>query len=236
MINHGAISRAGFRKRFGFPLKSVEGFSGGSSGVGGTGNKDTVPAMLTPGEWVLNSKQIRKVAALMGSSIQQAKAQIFGTNTGNKLPSNLRPSSKNTIIGKSFSLIPQEDDDGNTVWFIQMANGTFGQVTRRDADKIQKTNGRYIPGYVKRNSNGFAQKTFRAGFRPFASGGVAFANGGIVPAGIRGFAEGGIVQSPGYSGGTAGKTIQQNFSITADHGTDWAYVQRLSAITAQSAF
>lgn len=238
LINHGAISKAGFRKRFGFPLTAVEGFSGGSPGVPGKGSKDTVPAMLTPGEWVLNSRQIKKLATLLGTSAEQARAMIFGTKmTGNpgvwgtaggrKLKASKRHS---PILGGSYSLIPQEDDDGNSVWFIQLADGTFGQVTARDAKKIEKSDGAFIPGYVKRNSHGFNQR-IRTAMNP-----LGFANGGIVPAGIRGFAEGGIVQQPGYSGTSNAKTINQNFDIKTDGNSDWAYIMRLSSITAQSSF
>ncbi len=237
LIEHGSISRANFRKRFGFRLTDVQGYSGGSSGVIGVGNKDSVPAMLTPGEWVLNSGHIKRLARLLGVSAAQAKAQIFGTNIGRPghpldLKSRgLKPSkSHSPFISGSFSLIPQEDEDGNSVWFIQLADGTFGQVTARDATKIQSTNGRYIPGYVKRNSHGFSQ-SIRTQMNP-----LGFANGGIIPAGIRGFAEGGVVQSPGYSGTTNSKTINQNFNVRTEGATDWSYVMRLSAITAQSSF
>lgn len=238
----GAVKSLG--KRTAKVLGKVLGFSGGSSGVPGTGSGDTVPAMLTPGEWVLNSKQIRRVASAMGTSIQQAKAQIFGTNMGKSGnpgvwgtagKAGLKPSKKHSpLLGKSFSLIPQEDDSGDTVWFIELADGTFGQVTDRDAGKIQKSNGRYIPGYVKRNSHGFNQNTIgsvlQATRRPFAMGGA-------VPNITRGFAEGGVVQSPGFGNTTNnGTTVNNNFSVKTEGATDWAYVMRLSSITAQSAF
>jgi phage-related protein len=244
-----ATNPVGAAKQFGGKAykagKKILGFAGGSSGIPGVGRSDTVPAMLTPGEWVLNSGQIRRVASLMGVSVQQAKAYIFGTNIPNSKgnpgvlgtagkpgKTGLRPSKRHSpIISGSYSLIPQEDDSGITVWFIQMADGTFGQVTGRDAAKIQNSNGRFIPGYVKRNSHGFNQR-IQTEMNP-----LRFANGGIVPRAIRGFAEGGVVQSPGFGSTTPnGTQVHQNFNVKTEGATDWAYVMRVSAVTAQSAF
>ena len=220
--------------------KELLGYSGGTSNAGNRssiGATDTVPAMLTPGEWVLNKTQIRRLANALGVSVSQAKAQIFGTQVtpgsmGHNLAKNMKPSkTKSPFIGGTFTLIPQEDDYGETVWFIQLADGTFGQVTDRDATKIQNTNGRYIPNYVKRNSHGFSQR-ISTEMNP-----LGFANGGIIPSAIRGFAAGGVVQQPGHGNTTNGGTsVQQNFNVKTEGATDWAYVMRLSAITAQSAF
>ena len=144
----------------------------------------------------------------------------------------MKPSKHHSpILGGSYSLIPQEDDGGNTVWFIELADGTFGQVTARDATKIEKSNGRNIPGYVRRNSHGFSQR-ISTEMNP-----LGFSNGGIVPYAIRGFAAGGVVQSPGHGNTTnSAATVNQSFNVKTEGATDWSYIMRLSAITAQSAF
>lgn len=244
MIKNKVLLRKNFKKRFGVALTEVQGFGGGTPSVPGRGSGDTVPAMLTPGEMILNSVQQRKLAKKLGISVQQLKAQIFGTNMGAYTGNpgvrgtagsgilGYNTSKKHSpFLGGSFTLIPQEDDSGETVWFIQLANGTFGQVTDRDAMKIQKSNGKFIPGYVRRNAGGFSQRTFTE-MNP-----LGFANGGIIPRAVRRFAEGGVVQSPGFGNTTNnGATVNQNFNVKTEGSTDWAYVMRLSSITAQSAF
>jgi hypothetical protein len=198
---------------------------------------DTVPAMLTPGEWVLNSTQQRKLSSQLGMTVAQTKAFLFGTNMGKGTPgtsTKTRPSRQHKPTNfKSFSLIPQEDDNGVTVWFIQMADGTYGQVTGRDAKKIQATNGEYIPGYVRRNSHGFRHKI--APYRGY--GEQLFAAGGVVHPAVRGFAAGGVTQAPGHGNtGRGGNSVEQNFNVTTQGETDWSYVMRLGAISAQGSF
>jgi hypothetical protein len=203
--------------------------------VPGKGGQDTVPAMLTPGEWVLNRGQQSKVSKALKMSAEQTKAFIFGTNMGNKRPgpntTKTKPSKKYgpTKFNK-FNLIPQEDENGDTVWFIELANGTFGQVTDRDAKKILSSNGNYIPEYVKRSVAGF--KEDRGGFRSYSLGGI------VTPMAIQRFAQGGIAQQPGFGNVRSGKgnTINQNFSVTTQGETDWGYVMKLGAINAQEGF
>src|SRR5574338_666479 len=239
----------------------VPGFAGGTGGV--PGKTDTVPAMLTPGEWVLNKEQQKVIAKALHISVEQAKAYIFGTNVGSgrplpagisrglpgtigtrgrgagaaSLPAGISrglPGKTKNIGFKNFNLISQEDEDGNTIWFIQLANGTFGQVTGRDAQKIQNTNGEWIPGYVKRSTAGYMRNIQDK----FSLTG-AYSFGGIVsPIAVQRFATGGVVQQPGFSGGIAGKrnTINQNFQVTTQGETDWGYVMRLGAVHAQESF
>lgn len=240
MIKNKILLRKNFKKRFGIALTEVEGFGGG--GVAGLGKRiastDTVPAMLTPGEWILNSGQQRKLAAKLGMNVNQAKAFLFGTNMGSVRPgegtTGTKPSkSKAPLYYGTFTLVPQEDDNGVTVWFIEMADGTFGQVTARDAKKIQASGGNYIPGYVKRNAHGFKQMLNS----PYNNiGELKFAGGGVVPH-VRRFAEGGVVQNPGFGNTVkSGATVEQNFNVTTVGETDWNYVMRLAAINAQESF
>lgn len=209
-------------------------FASGGSIPGGLGQ--AVPIVAHAGEWVLNMKQQRLLASRTGMTSQQLAAFIFGTNIGSVKPG---PTTTGTRPSKSLSptkfnkytLIPQTDEDDNTVWFIELADKTFGQVTARDAKRIQESNGNYIPGYVKRSKAGF--NIDRGGFRPFSLGGIISA-----PA-IQRFAQGGVVQSPGFGGmriNKGGNTVNQDFKITTQGETDWGYVMRVAAIQAQEAF
>lgn len=217
--------------------------------IPGTGKGDTVPAMLTPGEWVLNDEQQRHLANVMGTTVAQVKAVVFGTNSSTP-PGQARmaranragnkSTARNNGLGKkvqyygNFNLVSQEDPDGNTVWFIEMADGSFGQVTARDATKIQNSHGTWIPGYVKRSTAGFKENIQRV-----VTGGISgFSMGGIVTApGVQRFARGGIVQAPGHGGTSrAGNVINQNFDVKTQGETDWGYVMRLGAIHAQESF
>jgi hypothetical protein len=217
-------------------------FSKGIAGVPGTGTGDTIKAMLTPGEWVLNKKQLRRLSQTTGQSLQQIKANVFGTKMGHppaldSIGKGLKVSKKYyPYKGATFELIPQTDDNNIDVWFIKMADGTFGQVTGRDAEKIQSSRGKYIPNYVKRNSHGFSQRMQKAiEFRN--TSGLGMNMGGVVMPGMQRFASGGIVQAPGHGNTTnTGATVHQNFNVKTEGATDWSYVMRLSAITAQSSF
>lgn len=210
-------------------------FAGTGAVVGGFGDRDTVPAMLTPGEWVLNRGHQKKISIALGQSVEQTKAFLFGTNS-KTAPGKARNNGLGKEISyyRDFNLVRQEDDNGVAVWFLELANGTFGQVTGRDAARIQKTNGEWIPNYVKRSSAGFKQNVTRV-----VTGGISgFSLGGIVPPmAVQNFATGGVVQNPGF--GTTSrdnKTINQNFNVKTQGETDWGYVLRLAAINAQESF
>jgi ABC-type multidrug transport system fused ATPase/permease subunit len=200
--------------------------------VAGSASKgiDSVPALLTPGEWVLNLKQQKMVAKAFGMTLQQARAHLFGTNTGTKPPGSKKPGSSYMDRPEYFStgvtLVNREDPDGVNIWFVEMADKTFGQVTARDAKRIRESAGRFIPNYVKRSSAGFTQLRPR----PFALGGVV-----PMPA-VQRFAEGGVVQSPGFGDSNSTKNITQNFEVKTQGETDWNYVLRLGAISAQGSF
>jgi len=171
--------------------------------------------------------QQKKLASALKMSVQQTKAFVFGTkmDKGPKLgpkPSQLPPE----LFSTGVTLIPQTDEDSNTVWFIRMADGAFGQVTERDANKIRSSAGRFIPGYVKRSSRGFTQLRPR----PFSMGGIVSS-----PA-VQRFAQGGLVQQPGFGGMERSATVNQNFNVQTQGETDWNYVLRLGAINAQESF
>lgn len=226
--------------------------------IPGQGVLDSVPALLTPGEWVLNVEQQKRLATVLGVTMQQVRAMVFGTNsttpprTGTfgagrgaggtaaakrsktNLPGGLSRGTPRRVINYAdFNLVQQEDEDGNTVWFLELANGTFGQVTARDAEKIQSTRGTWIPGYVKRSTAGFNQNIKSIAVPP----GVKFALGGIVGSrAVQRFAEGGVVQASGHGNTSSQKNITQHFDVKTQGETDWGYVMRLGAIHAQESF
>jgi hypothetical protein len=215
--------------------------------VPGSGSKDTVPAMLTPGEWILNRSQQGRLSSALNMSAQQTKAFIFGTNMGENAPgrdtTKTKPSKKfkPILFDSNLSLIPQEDPDGVTIWFIRMADGTYGQVTSRDAKKIESSKGTYIPGYVKRSSHGFKQNImnyFGGAGQHYNLGGVVqeFGMPGMSGPGQR-FSRGGIVQKPGFTSvKRGGNKIEQNFNVRTEGETDWNYVMRIGAMHAQQVF
>jgi hypothetical protein len=234
----------------------------GGGVIPGHGVLDSVPAMLTPGEWVLNKEQQSRLASVLGVTAAQVRAMVFGTNTRNPprtgtfgagrgpggqaaarvpnrgLPAGLSRGTPRKVINYSdFNLVSQTDDDGVEVWFLELANGTFGQVTSRDAARIQSSRGTWIPGYAKRSTAGFNQniKSIAVGATqkirsPFNLGGV------VGSSAVQRFAEGGVVQAAGHGNTSSQKNITQNFEVTTQGETDWGYVMRLGAIHAQESF
>lgn len=230
LIASGSIDQktlAKLIKKYGGQLLDTGGLVGVGSGLG-----QAVPIVAHAGEWVLNRQQQGKLASRLGASVGQVAAYLFGTNVGANLPGK-RAKGKTPSYFNDFTLIPQEDDAGQTVWFIKLADGTYGQVTGRDAKKIQNSRGNWIPEYVKRNSHGFAQSIMSGYLRP-----GQFALGGIVSPGVQRFAQGGVVQNPGFGNTVArrGNTINQTFSITTQGDSDYNYIMRLGAIHAQESF
>lgn len=226
-------------RAFARAISSLQIFQGGGSVQGGEGSP--VPIIAHAGEWVLNKAQQTKLAQRLGENVEQLKNYIFGTNMGQGKPGPQTTGTKSTkkeqgFRGAFFNLVPQEDPDGVVVWFIEMDDGAFGQVSPRDARRIKASNGNWIPGYVKRSTHGFTQKFLPPQLgRGLAKGGVvmpSFSLGGVVQS----FAEGGTVLS--QIGGVASppsiqKNINQNFEVKTQGETDWNYVLRLSAIHAQ---
>jgi len=219
-----------------------------------------VPIIAHAGEWVLNKMQQTKVARNLGMTVEQLQMNLFGTG-GKKGSPNTKPTNKAkpySVPGK-FNLVPKEDPDGIVVWFIEMADGAFGQVSARDARKIIDTQGAFIPGYVRRSSHGFnarfkstaggfekargkVRKQFVSGVRD--RGWQGFAKGGVVhnyamPM-LQSFAEGGtVLNQAGFgapSGNTSTKSIEQNFNVTTQGETDWNYVMRIGALHAEGSY
>ena len=233
-------------------------FAHGGQVPGGEGA--AVPVIAHAGEWILNKAQQAKIAQSLGLSIQQAKMLIFGTamdEKGKKQATGMRDASgqksfsgTTSAFGRptDFNLIPKTDPDGIVVWFIEMSDGAFGQVSPRDARRIIASKGAFIPGYVRRSTHGFTFKDPKGSKRGgFARGGVVqnFLKGGVVMPGFAGpmlqsFAEGGtVLQQSGFgapSETTNTKTIQQNFEVTTQGETDWNYIMRLGAQHAQGSY
>ncbi len=252
-------------------IVSDQEFAAGGTVAGGAGK--AVPVIAHAGEWILNKAQQSKVSERLGMSKEQVGMWLFGTK--GKGPQGYRghTDAQGKKKGQEYfkyanvnllSVLDEgsTDSEGNPipVWFIEMADGAFGQVSQRDAAKIKRTNGSWVPGYVKRSSHGFNHKVQRTkkyaerlggvrggggGPRGFALGGVvqAFANGGVVQnwahGGIQSFAEGGTVLQQGGIGDTSAsstKNINQNFNVTTQGETDWNYVLRIGAMHAQGSY
>jgi len=256
LIEGGDLSEQELRKLI--EKYAKKSFAHGGTVPGGVGQ--AVPVIAHAGEWVLNKAQQSRIAQALGISIEQAKNIIFGTGMNEqqkKEATKLRDapgaqgfSGTTGVFGNrmSFNLVPKTDPDGIVVWFIEMADGAFGQVSPRDARKIIASKGNYIPGYVRRSTHGFRQNVIPFGIERGGKalrGGIVqgFAKGGIVqkwagPA-LQSFAEGGTVLQQSSFGAPSvsnTKNIEQNFNVTTQGETDWNYVLRIGAIHAQASY
>lgn len=230
-----------------------------------------VPILAHAGEWVLNKAQQGRLARRLGEKVEDISNWLFGTNQGQGKPGpnttgTKRTSRERTYTFRNFNLVPQEDpnstdEQGNPVivWFIEMDDGTFGQVSARDAAKIIKSDGAFIPGYVKRSTHGFTNPLQRIKIRQGGSRGShgsEFSMGGIVQAmsqmRVPSFEMGGVVQpvkSFASAGGIELQTpsgrptsaprigeFKQHFEVHAESELDWNHIMRLGALHAQTGY
>lgn len=261
-----------YLKAFSDALEELQVFQAGGTIPGLFGR--AVPILAHAGEWVLNKSQQAKLAKRLGETVEDVSNFLFGTNLGQGVrpggkTTGTRPAKgKNVITFRNFNLVPHEDptstdEEGNPVviWFIEMDDGTFGQVSARDAQKIIKSNGTFIPGYVKRSTHGFTAPLQRQrllperlrkvrGGRggPFEMGGIvgALSNmqmpsynmGGIVQP-VQSFAGGGIkLETPSAQASAAPRIgeFKQHFEVHAESELDWNYIMRLGALHAQTGY
>lgn len=229
-------------------------FAVGGSVPGGEGTP--VPIIAHAGEWVLNKSQQMKLAQRLGDSMSEVQAFLFGSRSGAGKPgrktTGTRPTTREKgYRGAYFNLVPHEDPtstdskgDPIILWFLEMDDGAFGQVSPRDAARIKRTKGAWIPGYVKRSSHGYTQKWLPNLPHGLAAGGVVqkFLKGGVVSSNyamsnIQSFAAGGtVVNSGGVANIQRPNEVHQTFSVQTQGETDWNYVMRLAAIHAQESF
>jgi hypothetical protein len=223
-----------------------------SGEVKGSAGKAT-PIIAHAGEWVINKLQQTQLSKRLNMTSKQISNWLFGTNEPGK------PGAKTTgtkqegapfFFGSTFNIVAHTDDDGNVLYFLEFDDGTFGGVTRRDAEKIKASNGAYVPGYVKRSKHSYTPRKF-AKESQFASiankvgmamGGIvpgynmpSFAMGGVVPSNDSMTTHGPTINSPNTN--TQQKTINQNLNVNKVEGdSDWHYVSRLLAINASEGF
>jgi hypothetical protein len=213
------------------------------------------------GEWVLNKVQQAKIAHRLNETTQQVSAYLFGTNKGQGKPSQGHPHTSKrggkTTKSYPYNLVSQTDDNGNVVWFIELDDGSYAGVTPRDAMKIQRSKGGFIPKYIRRDTHGFTQAGQKAlqkaaqakkkmNSHPIFGIGGRFAMGGIIGGNyMPSYQMGGVVTSPqSYAptnistdtSRTHHKKIEQNFNVKTQGETDWNYVMRLAALHAQESF
>ncbi len=224
------------------------------------GSTDTVPAMLTPGEWVLNQGQQLKLATRLKTSVRDLSMALFGTHSSsapelisehgagqNRINRVGKLSTSDPYAFPNVTLHPQTDADGNQIWFIEFGDRSWGQVTANAAQRIISTKGGWIPGYALRASKlhrglyGDPKLNTLAALRStIQNSGLLsdahnrFALGGIVPA-VQGFARGGpALNRPG--GNNTTKNINMTMQPIVQGDSDWSYVMRVAALTAESAF
>lgn len=235
-------------------LQGVESHNAGGiagSGGGSIASSDTVPAMLTPGEWVLTNNQQLNLATRLGTTRQELAAHLFGTNTKKK-PAGTTPSlGTSPYVTSKFTLVPEVDADGNQLWFLEFGDQSYGQVTNSAAARIVSSGGEWFPSYALRDSKrhrGFfhdpvavtKQLNLQGIKKGIASGALnprRYSLGGIVP-GVQGFAQGGpVLNSPGVSNNkNSNKNVNVNIHPHVEGDTDWHYVMRVAALHAEGSF
>jgi hypothetical protein len=181
------------------------------------------------GEWVLNKAQQIKMARRLGITLEQAKMMLFGTKGIE--PDHSRP--KNVTPGTHVDLVGQDDSYGTTIWFVRMQDGTYGQVSARDARRIQASKGTWVPGYASRAARIYNPAKGAGMLRAFANGGVV----SYAAPGTNSFAAGGVVSGPKLNTPERkGNTVQQHFEVKTEGESDWEYIMRLGAQHAQAAY
>lgn len=224
-----------------------------------------VPIIAHVGEWVLNKTQQSKLAKKLAVSVDQLKKFVFGEPhepLTNQQYESLSAKKVESRRYGTFELARAVDDYKQDVYFIEFDDGAFGQISKRDADRIVKTGGQWVPQWVRRTQGaghgftasyldygpwfelaGKGKKKKKPGGTQFslAKGGEILAsmaanfNPNIIDAYAQSYAAGGVVTaSPdGVSrGGNVTKTVNQNFNVRTEGETDWNYVMRLGGIHA----
>ncbi len=211
---------------------------------------DTVPAMLTPGEWVLNRMQQNKLARALQMTLNDAKMFLFGTQgkrpdgTGANKPIGVKGTTQKKPVEQygPVKIHPFTDEGGELVNFIEMADGSWGQVSKRDAKRVAASGGKWVPGYVRRNIHNDPNWIKTKIWNPYMLNRVRgatqhFAMGGIVQPHVQYFAGGGTVQRPAQAGPGGRGTLEQNFTInTASPTVDVDYVMRVAGIHITSGY
>lgn len=209
---------------------------GGVVGAAGDALSKAVPIIAHAGEWVLNKTQQHKLLNRLNMTAEEAKSWLFGDPPAGQGKAPKKGRTSQSHRGNHFTLTEQIDDDGNSVWFIEMDDGTWGQVSRRSAQRIKATNGAWIPPSVLRSTHGFTKRprfSQRGAIAAMARGGVVphFALGGIVGS-ARNFTQGAsVLVRPGQT--QPSKHVSQEFNVKAEGTMDWNYIMRLGAMRAQ---
>lgn len=247
----------GVLQLFANALKDIPIFHEGGTVRGGSNS--AVPIIAHAGEWVLNKAQQQKLSKKLGNTVEETKAFLFGSKMS---PEQYQSRTAGTKKGETrkyetFSLVEHEDDYGQMVYFIEFDDGFFGQIRKKDAMRVIKSGGQWVPGYVRRNKHGFTasyldfgpwfelanankKKGQKGSMYSLARGGVvlasmAMSNPRAVNSYVQSYADGGVVTaSPSGVGSSnnVSKTVNQNFNVRTEGETDWNYVMRLGAINA----
>jgi hypothetical protein len=222
-------------------------FSAGG-GVKGAKEGQAVPVIAHVGEWILNKAQQTKLAQRLRMPLQELKLWLFGSagkpgsTPPGKAGTNQSGATARPFEGPGFKMRPHTDEHGVEIWFIEFANGTWGEVAGRHAKRIMDTKGAWMPEYVRRRgplvgvSPATRSAIQRGGqyFQQFALGGeVSYSLPGTksVPSMSNAMQP---LTSPNAAGG--GK-IQQNFTInTATEKADIDYIMRVAQMHAEKSF
>jgi hypothetical protein len=233
--------------QFGGIIEKLQEFMLGGP-IGGGAPGAAVPVIAHVGEWILNKDQQSKLARRFGVPLNELRMWLFGTQ--GKRPGGKdeeRPVAKgktkpvaNPYEGPNFRLHPHEDEAGVPVWFVQLANGNWGQVSGRAAKRIMETRGAWMPSYVRR-ANLNIRGPIRKPIMGMAGAMQSFARGGEVSyamPGIQSFAAGGTVVRPANT--TTNRTVKnipQHFEIhTASPKIDIDYIMRVGAMHAEGSY
>jgi hypothetical protein len=190
------------------------GFAEGGA-IGGNTAGQAVQVTAHTGEWILNAyQQMRLAAAGFGGNVRGLQSWLFGGPQAMPQPGRGGPTVKKTG-GLTYAL--DTDAYGNTITFVELRDGTWGQIAVAPSGKAPLIpgnpsiasgrlhhRGRYqslVDSLIKGGDIGLGTalgKKYGLGFDPTDYGRIAPAGSG--PSG--GFAAGGVVTGGNRAGGT----------------------------------
>jgi cell wall-associated NlpC family hydrolase len=238
-------------------------FAGGGDVPGKSGHP--VPIIAHAGEWILNAGQQTALAVrAFGGSVNRTRDFLFGgagagvagagRSVGHAITATVKmPKGPRRKGDDGHVYAIDQDEFGNYVTFVQLKNGTWGQVGVGTQHPYMPDK---LPSWLARRSyyRSPAQRAYDAFLK---SGDYTMANllrtryhlhpsyldpgGQFAPgtAGIQSLAEGGIVRAAvtNRSAPLPGKTISQHFSIhTTQAEPDMDYIMRMGQMHAEASY
>jgi len=132
-----ARGAAGFARGIGAGLKGATGFARGGM-VPGTGNRDTVPAMLTPGEFVIRKSSVSKLGAGTLAAMNENRFKVGGKALASKFAEK-RAKLSNKELQSEFGTIKRLSDEAGET--LDATAGTYGGAFLRPVARDETLQG-----------------------------------------------------------------------------------------------